>query len=82
MAGKRGKKSSIFSRDGPVVRSWIPSCNVESDIDLADVDERYSDASSCRTWIGIDPFRCACNSAFGMDCRKLICVGVRLERAA
>jgi len=82
MAGKRVKKSSVLLIDGPVVRSWMLSCNVESDIDLADVDERYSDASSCRTWMGIDPFRCACSSAFGMDCRKMICVGVRLERAA
>ena len=67
MAGKRVKKSSLLSIDGPVVRSWMLSCNAELDIDLADVDERYSDASSCRTWMGIDPFRCACNSAFGID---------------
>ena len=85
MAGKRGKKSSMPSRGDPVVRSWMLSCNVESNIDgshKGEIEERCSDASSCRTLMGIDPFRCACSSALGMDCRKLTCAGVRLESAA
>lgn len=58
IAGNRVKKSEIVSNDGPSLSFEIPLLMDSLSIDGGS-DKSYSDPSSCRTEMGIDPFKCA-----------------------
>ena len=83
MAGNKGKKSVILSRDGPAANTSIPRF-----IELAEItdvvvggDERYSVASSFNVVMGMDPLRWACSSALGIRRRNSTCDGLSVFSA-
>lgn len=84
MAGNKVKKSSISSSVIPFESFSTPDLisSFDMGLDGEDEDERYSFARCWRAWIGMQPLRWACNSAFGRDWRKVIWDGLNASNAA